>query len=301
MILEPDIPDLSSKEIVEIDDELADAGVPVLRRPIEAAKLWGERHGGAPLGLPKERIFRQAYRELHPSVPFDSESFLTLCVSARAVSYFIKPPLAYGRVGIQPIKHTDITENELARLYHQHPTAFWELYWQAFDAIDLFMALMNFHPTDVAAQNMMETAVNQMTASARQLVACEFDSSLPQGMALSCELAGKAVLLRCGADATKLRTIGHDIPKLIDEIRATGRLPSSPVEAQVSRVAAEMPKYVSVRYSSPTMSMLGAQDLFRKSMFLIADLLRQTNHDQGYWRKLSDGDMPERSFENFER
>jgi len=42
--------------------------------------------------------------------------------------------------------------------------------------------------------------------------------------------------------------------------------------------------------------MLDAQDLFRKSMFLIADLLRQTNHDQGYWLKLSDGEMPARSF-----
>lgn len=297
MIIGSEIPDPTGDDILNIDDKLADQGVPVFERPLEASKIWGERHGGMVLGLDKEGLFRDAYRHLHPSVPFESESFLTLCVSARGVSYFIRPPMAYGRVAIRPMDHTKISQDELGRLFHRHPTEFYELQWQGFDAIDLFAALVNFHPSNQAAKNMIGTAVNQMTASARQLVACEIDSSLPQGMALACELAGKAVYLHCDGDPAKLKKpIGHDMPVLIDEIRKTGKLPVSPVENQVDAIAAEMPRYAEARYNSPPMTTLDAQDLFRKSMFLMADLLRQTNHDQGYWGKLGDGDMPTRSF-----
>lgn len=292
----PEAPNPTVRDILDIDDRLADQGVPVFRRPLEASKIWGERHGGLSFGLTKEGLFREAYRNLHPSVPFDSDSFLTLCVSARGVSYFIKPPMAFGRVAIRPMEHTQISKEELSRLFHRHSSDFYELQWQGFDAIDLFMALVNFHPNDQTARNMIGTAINQMTASARQLVACEIDASLPQGMALACELAGKSVFLHCDGDPKKLKKIGHDMPMLIKEIRKTKRLPASPVQDQIDAIASEMPRYVEVRYSSPPMTICDAQDLFRKSMFLIADLLRQTNYDQGYWHKLRDGDMPSRSF-----
>tara|TARA_Y100001947_G_C10207119_1_gene247509 strand:- start:83 stop:556 length:474 start_codon:yes stop_codon:yes gene_type:complete len=154
---------------------------------------------------------------------------------------------------------------------------------------------MNYHPKDLIARNMIGTAVNQMTASARQLIACELDSSLPQGMAMACELAAKSVLLHCGEDASQLKKIGHDVPRIIELIRDSGAIAISPVQGDVEMVAATLPKYVEVRYNSPPMTMLDAQNLFRKSMFLIADLLRQTNHDQGYWRRITDGDMPPRS------
>ncbi|MEC7817260.1 MAG: hypothetical protein VX454_01195 [Pseudomonadota bacterium] len=296
MIIGPQVPDPHPDDIIRIDDRLADEGVPVLRRPIEATKIWGEEHDGIASALDKEGLFADAYRQLHPSVPFDSESFLTLCVSARGVSYSIKPPMGYGRVAIKPMDHTVITQGELARLYHRHEPDFFELHWQGFDAIDLFMSLVNYHPADKAASNMMDTAVNQMTASARQLIACELDSSLPQGMAMACELAAKSVLLHCGEDASRLKKIGHNVPQIIELIRDSGALATSPVQDDVDMVATMLPKYVEVRYNSPPMTMLDAQNLFRRSMFLIADLLRQTNHDQGYWRKLTDGDMPPRSF-----
>jgi len=284
-------PDPSIEDVIRLDDQLADTGVPVLKRPLEAAKLWADECGNVMLGLTKEGFFRQAYRQLHPSVPFDSESFLTLCVSARAVSYIIKPPMAYGRVAIKPLDHTSITEEEVARLWHGHPQDFWELHWQAFDAIDLFMARVNFHPSSLAAQNMIETAVNQLTASSRQLVACEIDSSLPQGVVMACELAGKAVLLHAGGDDKLLRGIGHDLSALSGEI--SSRLPS-PLDPTLKAVFDTLPHYVSVRYDAPQMTMVDAQNLFRKAMFIIADFLRRTNHDQSYWKQVQDGSMPAR-------
>ena len=291
MIIGGEGPDPSPTQVIELDDQLADQGIPVLRRPLEAAKLWGDQCGNPMLGLTKEGWFRESYRKLHPSVPFDSASFLTLCISARGVSYVIRPPMAYGRVGIKPLDHTDITEQEVARLWHAHRTAFWELNWQAFDAIDLFMSKVNFYPAVSAATNMMETAVNQLTASARQLVACEIDSSLPQGMILACELAGKAVLLHTGATPELLRQVGHNLSRLVDEVST--RLPS-PIDETVRRVVNTLPPYVAVRYESPHMTMIDAQDIFRKAMFVVADFLRRTNHDQGYWTKVNEGSMPTR-------
>jgi hypothetical protein len=167
--------------------------------------------------------------------------------------------------------------------------------WQGFDAIDLFMAHLNFHPENQAAASMMATAINQLTASARQLVACEVDSSLPQGMALACELAGKAVLLHSGYDDQGLREIGHSIPKLIERVRSTGSLSVSPVENQMDEVVPQIPHYTEVRYASPPMTIVTAQDLFRKAMFFVSELLRRTNHDQLYWKVLEDRSMVPRS------
>jgi len=200
--------------------------------------------------------------------------------------------MAYGRVAIKPLNHTDIKQQEIDRLWHAHRDAFWELNWQSIDAIDLFMARMNFHPRPLAAQNMIETAINQLTASARQLVACEIDSSLPQGMVMACELAGKAVLLHAGGNPKLLLKIGHDLSKLFDEISA--RL-TSPIDTTVRAAIDSLPHYVTVRYEAPHMTMIDAQDLFRKAMFIIADFLRRTNHDQIYWKEVANRSMPLRS------
>lgn len=287
------VPNPSPVEIIALDDELADLGIPVFDRPFEAAKLWGKRNGGEWTALEKEEFFRLEYRNLHPSVPFDADSFLTLCVSARGVSYFIRPPMTYGRTAIKPIEYTSISKFEISRLWHDHPNAFWEMQWQGFDATDLFMSLVNFHSKDLSAQNMMRTAVNQLTASARQLVACEIDSSLPQGIAMAAELAGKATYLHLeGKDA--LRDIGHDLQKLASKV---ADLKPSPVDASVAFVANQLPEYVKARYNSPAMTIAGAQDLYRKAMFFVADMLRRTNHAQGYWQMLESDMMPNRSFE----
>jgi hypothetical protein len=213
MIGQQEIPEPSAVEIISLDDQLADRGVPVFERPFQAAKLWGEKFGNPLAALESEGSFRQRYRELHPPVPFGSESFLTLCVSARAVSYPIRPPMAYGQVGIKPLDHTTISKFEIARLWHDHREAFWELHWQGFDAIDLFMSLVNFHSKEVLSKNLVQTAVNQLSASARQIIACEIDASLPQGIAMAAELAGKSVFLRLGGAESDLRSIGHDLTK----------------------------------------------------------------------------------------
>lgn len=293
MIIGGDGPDPELHDIIRLDDLLADDGIPVFQRPFQAAKLWGKEQGDQMLALMKEGIFRDAYRQLHPSVPFDSDSFLTLCVSARAVSYIIRPPMAYGRGVIKPFDHTTISEQEMVRLWQNHPEDFWELQWQGLDAIDLFMARMNFHPKSHSARNMMETAINQLTASARQLVACEIDSSIPQGMIMACELAGKAVLLHVGGDEKALKHIGHNIVILHSAIAQHLR---SPIDATISDVISTLPNYVEVRYDAPRMNIIDAQNIFRKAMFIIADLMRRTNHDQAYWRAVIDPSIPSRRF-----
>ena len=46
MIIGSQIPDPAPDDIIRIDDQLAEKGIPVLRRPLEATKIWGEEHGG---------------------------------------------------------------------------------------------------------------------------------------------------------------------------------------------------------------------------------------------------------------
>ena len=116
MIIGGEGPDPSIADVLRLDNRLADEGVPVLKRPLRAAKIWSDENSNLMLGLTKEGIFREAYRELHPSVPFDSASFLTLCVSARGVSYIIRPPMGYGTVAIKFQDHIDITDQEMARV-----------------------------------------------------------------------------------------------------------------------------------------------------------------------------------------
>ncbi|HMN54933.1 MAG TPA: hypothetical protein PKC32_12190, partial [Sphingopyxis sp.] len=142
-----------------------------------------------------------------------------------------------------------------------------------------------------AAQHRIETAVCQLTASSRPLVSCEIDSSLPQGMVMACELAGKAVLLRDGMSPESVRQIRHDMPRLFSEVSA--RI-ASPLDSIVGNVIASLPDYVAVRYDAPPMTIADAQDLFRKAMFIVADFLRRTNHDQAYWREVTAGKLPAR-------
>jgi hypothetical protein len=283
----------AAEEFVELDDQLATQGVPIFSRPFAAAKLWAEKTGNILLALENERAFQDAYRQLYPSVDFAADSFLTLAASSRGISYCLKPPLGYGRVAISPIAHVTISEGELHRLYSRHPGAFWELQWQACDGVDLFMALVNFHPREERAKNMMTTAVNQLTASSRQLIASEIDASLPQGVAMSVELAGKSVLASIGVAEQELRTLGHDLPALATSIAA--KL-TSPCDGTIADVIGKLPKYVEVRYDAPVLTIVEAQHIFAYGMFVVADFLRRTNHDQMYWKILDEGEAPDRTF-----
>jgi hypothetical protein len=288
----PSLP--SAEDFMELDDQLAADGIPIFSRPFAAAKHWADKTGNILFALENERWFQNAYKSLHPSVDFSADSFLTLAASAQGISYAVKPPIAYGRVAIQPLKHVKISEDEVGRLYRRHPKSFWELQWQACDGVDLFTALVNFHPSEERAKNMMTTAVNQLTASSRQLIASELDASLPQGMAMSVELAGKAILLSMGVTEKELRELGHDLPALAASIAAKV---SSPCDATVADVVSELPKYVEVRYDAPILTIVEAHRIFAHSMFVVADFIRRTNHDQLYWKCMTDSKVPVRTFD----
>ena len=296
MLIGGEGPPPTMEQFLAIDEQLADAGVPALARPFEAAKLWGERSNNMMIALQQEGWFRDRYKELHPSVPYDGDAFLTLCVSARSVSYFLKPPMGYGRVAIKPLDFVTISKTEVERLWATHPAAFWELKFQGFDGVDLFMAQVNYHSKINAVENMLATAINQLTASARQLVAGEIDLSIPQGLAMACELAGKSVLLKEGATQNELKAIGHDLSKLA---AAIGTKVFSPIDNEVQRVAASLPNYVEVRYDAPALNMFQVQDLYRRTLFVIADFIRRTNHDQLYWQLIDDNTVPKRNWETF--
>lgn len=283
----------SFDELVEIDDLLADQGIEIFERPFQAGRVWGERCGSLAIWMTSESWFAEAYRRLHPSTDFSLASFLTLCVSARGISYSVRPPVVLGQGVIRPREYVQITDNELGRIFHRHPTEFWELQWQALDAVEVFAADLNFSPSNEAARKRMSTSIHQLTASARQLVASQLDLSIPQGLAMACELAGKAVLGGLGFGDERLRELGHDLTKIHAAIQ--DELPS-PVDVDVAANCSIIPDYSDVRYDAPLLTINEAQDLFRRAMFVVADFLRRTNHDQIYWREIESGEMPARAF-----
>ena len=113
---------------------------------------------------------------------------------------------------------------------------------------------------------------------------------------MACELVGKSVLLKEGATQQEVKAIGHDLVELASAV--TDRL-SSPLDHQVQMVAETLPKYVAVRYDAPALNMAQAQDVYRRTLFVAADFLRRTNHDQLYWKMIDDSTVPKRDWENF--
>jgi hypothetical protein len=283
----------SRNQLRRLDEELADLGVAAFNRPHEAAMLWATRSGADFLSVLRENEwFEQKFSELHPSVDYTQKPFVTLCVSARSVSYFADPPIVLGTTAVSPIRAVKITEAELSRLHRRHPTDFWELHFQATDAIDLFLADMDFHSQIVRARNMLTTGMHQLGASARQLVAGEIDASLPQGMCLAVELIGKAVAIDAAQGHIDERsTFGHNLPCLFDHIC---NVLSGPNNTEVEMALRHIPRYEDVRYDAPTMAFRDAQNVYRAALFLCAEAMRRTRQDQLYWKLLEDDQMPKR-------
>jgi hypothetical protein len=167
------------------------------------------------------------------------------------------------------------------------------LYYQAADGIDLFMGDMDFHPNEVEAGKMLSVGTSQLEASARQLVASSQDASLSQACCLAAELILKAVLLENGMTEPEIISLGHNIPKLC---AAVAKRLSGPNDAEFFSVAGNMPKYVAVRYSPPTLTIKESQELYRRTLFICAESLRRTRHDQLYYKMVADPTVPARSW-----
>lgn len=282
-------------QLRELDDLLAAEGIPADRRPDEAMQRWLERHPEfISEYLHAHEWFRDQFAALHPSVNFKNKSFAYLCVSARGISYELKPPIVFGQAAIDPLKFVQIRKEEVERIFRTSPDEFWELYYQAADGIDLFMASMDFHPKNSEAAQMLSVGKDQLQASARQLVACDAEMALPQGCCLSAEMICKAVLLENGVPVERLKNeFGHKLPALFSELV---RLLSGPNDKDVLHVAGKMPRYTDVRFKPPSLNMREKQGLYSKTMFLCAETLRRTRHDQLYYKVLSDPSVPARGW-----
>jgi hypothetical protein len=281
-------------EIRELDDALAAKGVPANKRHDRALWLWTQKVGGFPLEFAvTARWFREKFAALHPSVNFSDQPFAYLCVSARGVCYELRPPVVVGSCAIDPAKCVRIQQAELERIYTADPRAFWELYYQAADGIDLFMSHLDFHPRSPESARMLAVGTDQLEASARQLVACSQDASLSQACCLAVETVLKAVLLEKSTATPNLKGIGHNTMKLC---AAVASVVAGPNDKDFAAVAASIPKYVDVRYNPPQLTTNEAQDLYRRTLFLCAEALRRTRHDQLYYKIAADPQVPARDW-----
>lgn len=136
-------------EILEIDRKLAALGVPVTERANQALLEWIRTppFSDQPTPLsPVGRWFEKTWRELHPSVVQQDRPFMYLAVSALGVSYRCDPPIVFGAPNIDVMKLVRITPTESQRIFQDSPRAWWEMYYQALDAIDLWLNRMDLLP-----------------------------------------------------------------------------------------------------------------------------------------------------------
>ena len=284
----------NTEDVRLLDEEMAQKGVPVRRRPELAVGHWMR------LGKPMPTDFvvaakglRQAFEALHPSVDFSNQPFAVLAASARSVAYEVNPPIVFGSMPVSPIQSVKITQAELQRIHQADPTAFWELYYQAADAIDLFHSEMDFHPQEPEAAKMLSVGFSQLQASARQMIGSSTDGSLEQAMALAAELVVKAVLREKGVPLARLQALGHSVPKLVAELAT---LLPGPLDAELAQVAATLPPYVASRYSPSDLGPAEAQDVYRRALFVCGEALRRTRHDQLYSKLVADPGVPPRKW-----
>lgn len=285
----------TDEEIAALDRELADEGVAPHDRPESVP--WPEGAMIGP-GVNTMKVFadhvRSKFQALHPSVNWEPKPFAYLCVSARAVSYRLSPPVVFGQISINPMKFIAITEPELERIHREHPASFWEMMYQAADGIDLFMARINFKPPQPEAALFMHRGALLLEGDARELVEGIADPSLAHTATLAAELILKAVLHSRGVALDKLKSMkefGHDLPKLCAELAK--QFPNSR-DSELAGVAASMPNNIDARYKLSSQTYAEGQDVFRRALFICAEALRRTNHDEIYGKMAADPSVPRR-------
>ena len=282
-------------EVNVADRKLAAEGVSVVDRPNRAMLEWLRTPPfyNGPIDLPTiGRWFDEAWKALHPSVQFGDKPFMYLAVSALGVSYRCDPPIVFGSIGINPMNLVKITPAESQRVFQQAPLAWWEMHHQAVDCMDFWLNRMEFQggPT---AFNRLGVAAGQLEASARQLLACANDPSLPQATAMIVEMSLKASLSKLGVDDRELVSLGHDLEK------ATKRLcelsPHSS-DDELKSVVVSLPKYVAARYDPPTWTAAEPQDCYRRALFIGSEAMRRTGRHRVADQVRGDPAVPKRSW-----
>jgi hypothetical protein len=281
-------------EIEELDDRFSTEGVPVLNWPTMAMSEWMSKNGAFPENFAASaEWFRNKFAALHPSVDFSNQPFAFLSVSARSISYQMKPPMVFGHRSINPIDHLAIQQNELERIFNKDPTSFWEMYYQAADCIDLFAGSENFHPTVPAARGILSVGFSHLEAIARQLVAGRVDASTSHAVCAAVETISKAVLTEQGQKDKQLRDLGHNIGKIC---KAITKEFAGPNDSEYLMVADTMPELVKSRHHPTALNMMETQNLYRKALFLSAEALRRTGHDPLYYKVDRDSTIPRRKW-----
>ncbi len=281
----------TKEQLAILDQQLAAAGVAILDRPEKAAKIFYKSQGRYEIeALHAEPWFNKKYKALHPSVDFSPRPFMIMCGSALGISYFLKPPLIIGETYLDLSKYIYIEDREIKRIYDQDAAAYDELCFQAADGVDLWHSKLNFNSLSAESQQQRNIGLSLLAAYARQLIACEIDASLPQGMALACELVGKsiAVYLSDGQINVK-QEFGHDLSKLAKYI--IEKAPSQFDEA-FDDTAKKLPQYVASRYASSSQSILQSQNTYRSALFFCAEAMRRGIGEGIAWEVFDEAHVP---------
>jgi hypothetical protein len=200
-----------------------------------------------------------------------------LAVSALGVSYRCDPPIVFGAPNIDVMKLVRITPTESQRIFQDSPRAWWEMYYQALDAIDLWLNRMDLLPGQYPG---LSVAFSQLEASARQLVACSPDSSLPQSVALITELSIKGALFSAGFKMRDLEKLGHNVKLAAAKLCEISKLGNN---SDFLQAVASIPPYIESRYSPPPWEMPMAQQHYKTVLYIASEALRRSGeHRMGH-------------------
>ncbi|QSF52984.1 hypothetical protein [Brevundimonas fontaquae] len=284
----------SPSEIVRMDDDLASKGVPIHQRATQAHLKWMSTPpfvDGVVDFAAEGRWFDDQWKELHPSAIVEAEPFMFLAVSARGVSYRYDPPMIFGAPTINPMDFIKFTAAESERLFKKDPKAWWELYYQAIDCLDLFLNRLDLPTNSALAIRLKMVACGQLEATARQMVASAHDASLPQATSLIAEMAIKAALACKGLDDRAIEKFGHHLRKSATKLN---ELCPSVLDNEFLEAASSLDGYVQSRYDPPMLKPEEAQARYGRALFVASEALRRVGHHRLGHRFATDPATPKR-------
>lgn len=262
--------------IMKADKKLSDEGIPLYQRPIRVGLMWLKEQKiigdiiSPEIKTPIENFYKKFYKSKNFSFP----PILKGGVLIRGCIYLANVYLSYGSFSIDPLKCIEISSAELNLIYKQDKMLVGSAIYSVLDLWDFAYGIDDLKERSKAADQLWHNAKSSIHSTASLLSdSCNINAAL-QSICLSVELSLKGCLAFLDIPECRLRKLGHDNVKLVDELIS---LRPSSSDNLLRNMASTFPDYVKTRYQAHELSRIQLMKLFVKSQFIAAEALRRVS------------------------
>lgn len=267
--------------ILSAEDKLDSEGKDINRRQLEVPAIVMNQIGFVSyvsMG-PSEPEVLQRIRNIHKSLYRTKDLAIGGLHGGifmfRGIVGSISIPIIFGKVQIEPLKMTDLSENQIRWLCSRKSDldAFIETFADLFDFTASVHPMGNYQPVRKECRNLLTLASFQLQAASATLRSAYDTRGAIQSALIGTELALKAPLKGDGASDEKLRKIGHNLRNAAEAVATS--YPSFELPKVIRKID-EMPNYVENRYSSEQPDRLTTGRIVMAAQFIAGEVARCT-------------------------